>query len=99
MSDTDTNISEVSLEETNVLEEDRLYTAKEMADFLGIKIGALKDWTKLEENPCPCLRFQSRVLRFEKEEVLKWFREQTKVWKRPRRSSQTTQATEVKLES
>ena len=66
--------------ETNVMEEEeRLYTVEEMAAFLGVKVGALKDWTKLEENPCPCLR----VLRFEKEPVMEWFRGQTKVWRKP----------------
>lgn len=68
---------------TSEIEEDEhLYTAEEMAAFLNIKVGALKDWTKLEENPCPCLRFKSRTLRFEKEEVLKWFKAQTKVWRK-----------------
>lgn len=69
--------------ETNVMEEERLYTVEEMAAFLGVKVGALKDWTKLEENPCPCLRYKSRILRFEKEPVMEWFRGQTKVWRKP----------------
>lgn len=62
--------------------EERLLTVDEMAAFLGIKVGALKDWTKLEESPCPCLRYKSRILRFEKEAVLEWFREQTKIWRK-----------------
>ena len=61
--------------------EDRLLTVDEMAQYLGIKVGALKDWTKLEKDPCPCLRYKSRVLRFEKEPVLEWFRRQTEVWR------------------
>ena len=56
---------------------ERLLTVKEMAAFLQITTGALKDWTKLEEDPCPCYRFKSRVLRFDKNEVLTWFRNQT----------------------
>lgn len=76
------------LTETKVLtdvtdydDEERLYTAEEMAAFLGMKVGSLKDWTKLKENPCPCLRFKSRTLRFQKDEVMKWFKAQTKVWR------------------
>lgn len=64
--------------------EDRLYTVEEMARFLAVKVGALKDWTKLENDPCPCLRYGARILRFEKEPVLEWFKRQTKVWRRPK---------------
>lgn len=79
MSDTSNNLSLNAV----APEEDRLYTVKEMAAFLNVKVGSLKDWTKLKENPCPCLRYKARVLRFEKDEVLKWFKEQTKTWRTP----------------
>lgn len=68
-------------------EDEHLYTVQEMADYLQVKVGSLKDWTKLEENPCPCYRYKGRVLRFNKEEVLDWFKGQTKVWRKPRESS------------
>ena len=61
--------------------EENLLTAREMADCLGIKVGTLKDWTKLKENPCPCYRYKSRILRFERAEVLGWFKGQTSNWK------------------
>ena len=71
--------------ETSVATEERLYTVEEMADFLQVKVGALKDWTKLEENPCPCLRYESRILRFEKPKVLEWLRSQTDAWWKKRK--------------
>ena len=70
-----------------IKDEERLYTVQEMADYLQVKVGSLKDWTKLEENPCPCYRYKGRVLRFNKEEVLTWFKGQTKVWRKTKESS------------
>ena len=61
-------------------EEITLLTVEQMAKFLQITEGALKDWTKVEENPCPCYRYKSRILRFDKAEVMQWFKEQTKIW-------------------
>ena len=72
------------LEEQNTVVENNmeesLMTGTEMADFLNVKVGTLKDWTKLKENPCPCYRFKSRTLRFGKAEVLEWFKNQTSKW-------------------
>ena len=66
-------------ETTNIADE-KLYTVEEMADILRIKVGALKDWTKLKENPCPCLRYGSKYLRFEKSAVRAWLRSRTVEW-------------------
>ena len=63
--------------------EDRLWTTQEMAAYLGVKEGTLKDWTKLKQNPCPCYRYKSRMLRFEKAEVKEWFKNQSTKWKEP----------------
>lgn len=63
------------------IEIDRLLTVEEMCEFLHVKIGTLKDWTKLEEDPCPCYRYKARILRFDKNEVLNWFRNRTKSWR------------------
>ena len=71
------NNNDVAVLDVTSLNGDRLLTVKEMAAFLQITTGALKDWTKLEEDPCPCYRFKSRVLRFDKNEVLTWFKNQT----------------------
>lgn len=62
-------------------EEITLLTVEQMAEYLNIKVGTLKDWTKLEENPCPCYRYKSKILRFDKAEVMQWFKEQTKIWR------------------
>jgi hypothetical protein len=75
--------SEVVAEVENIIEEG-LLTVEQAAKFLNITVGALKDWTKLKENPCPCFRYKTRVLRFDKTEILNWFREQTKVWREPK---------------
>lgn len=74
-------MSEELLTEDEALMEEKLLTVDEMAAYIGVSVGALKDWTKLKEDPCPCLRFKSRVLRFAKGEVVKWFRRQTKIWR------------------
>lgn len=68
----------------NIIEEDRLYEVEEMAAYLGVRPGALKDWTKLEENPCPCFRKDTRILRFDKAEVRAWFRARTEEWTKKR---------------
>lgn len=60
---------------------DRLLTVDEMCTYLGIKVGTLKDWTKLKENPCPCYRYKGRILRFDKSEVMAWFKERTENWR------------------
>lgn len=60
---------------------DKLLTPEEMSEALNVKVGTLKDWTKLKEDPCPCYRYKSRILRFDRAEVFKWFREQTVKWK------------------
>lgn len=61
-----------------IIEEEPLLTVEQMAKHLSVTVGALKDWTKLKEDPCPCYRYKSRILRFDKAEVMQWFKEQTK---------------------
>lgn len=70
--------SEIVEEETAELE--KPLTVEQMASFLQVGVGTLKDWTKSKENPCPCLRNGTKFLRFEKEEVMNWLRQRTVEW-------------------
>ena len=77
----DINENQLKPEDVAITEDtDRLYDIEEMAAHLGIRPGALKDWTKLDENPCPCFRKDARFLRFDKAEVRAWLRERTSEW-------------------
>lgn len=57
--------------------DDKLYTVEEMAEFLSMGTGTLKDWTKQKDDPCPCFRKGAKFLRFEKSAVLSWLRRQS----------------------
>lgn len=82
MEEATVNICSKDTEENSVANKDMepLYTVDEMAKILKVTTGALKDWTKSKENPCPCFRYKSRILRFERKAVLEWFKERTAEW-------------------
>jgi excisionase family DNA binding protein len=56
------------------LEEARLLTAKEAADFLRISIGTLYHW--VSERRIEPIRFSSRCIRFRLGDLISWVHEQ-----------------------